>query len=144
MYGRYGVDELYKFLFKVYIFLLILDLIFRVSFIKYIELFIIVVMFYRVLSKNIYRRSDENRMFLKIKRQILKPFGALKKWIDRIFDKNYIYKKCSKCKTMIRLPLPYKIGIKHVKCPKCKKKLTVFCFKRERIEVIKKKKVGRK
>lgn len=144
MYGRYGVDDLYRFLFKLYILLLIIDLIFKVSFIKYIELFIIVVMFYRVLSKNIYRRSDENIMFLKIKRKVLKPFDRLKKWIYRIIDKNYIYKKCRKCKTVIRLPLPDKIGIKSVKCPNCKKRNKVFCFKKEKIEVIKKEKVRRK
>ena len=34
-------------------------------------------------------------------------------------DKDHIYKKCSKCKTTLKLPIPYERGIKHTKCPKC-------------------------
>ena len=137
MYGRYGIDELYNFLFKLYICLLIIDLFVKWEILLYLELFIVVIMLYRMFSKNINKRKLENKKFLSIKNAIIKPFHTLSK---QVRDKNNIYKKCSKCKTIIRLPLPYNYGIKHVKCPKCKKKLSVLCLKKEKIEVIKKSK----
>ena len=134
MYGRYGIDELYNFLFKLYIVLLIIDLFINSYVLAYIELIIVVIMLYRLFSKNISKRREENKKFLKLRKRIIKPF---KSKIKQIKDKNNIYKKCSKCKMMLRLPVPNKRGIKHVKCPKCKRKLTVLVLKREKIEVIK-------
>ena len=133
MNGRYGIDELYKFLFKVYIILLIVDIFTKNNIIIYLELIIFVFMFYRFFSKNIKARKKENKLYLKIVKIIKKPFLNIKRNID---DKEHIYKKCSKCKTLLKLPLPDKIGIKHVKCPKCKKRLTVFCYRKEKIEII--------
>ena len=105
-------------------------------------------MFYRFFSKKIYRRSNENRMFLKVKNKIVRPFKRLKKKIinryEKITDKNYIYKKCNKCGTVLRLPIPDECGIKKVKCPKCKKRLRVLCLKKAKVEVIKSSKKGRK
>lgn len=137
MYGRYGIDELYNFLFKLYIVLLVIDLFVKWEFLLYLELIVVVIALYRMFSKNTTKRRNENRKFLKVKGAITKPFINFRKHLT---DKNNIYKKCSKCKTIIRLPLPSSYGIKHVKCPKCKKKLSVLCFKKEKIEVIKKNK----
>ena len=57
MNGRYGYDELYRFLFKVYLFILIIDLFVNFLPLSILELIIIIVMFYRFFSKNTYRRS---------------------------------------------------------------------------------------
>ena len=141
MYGRYGPDALFNFLFKLYIFLLIINIFIQNKILSIIELIIIFIIFYRFLSKKIYQRSNENQIFLKLKKQILKLFLKIKKEIktkiNNLKDKNYIYKKCHKCNTTLRLPIPNKYGIKHVKCPKCKKRLTVVCLKKEQIEIIK-------
>lgn len=132
MYGRYGFDELYNFLFYVYLFLLMVDLFFNSKLLSLLELIIMFIIFYRTFSKNIYARSNENQKYLKIKRKI-------SKWFENIKDKDHIYKKCRYCKTTLKLPLPDKIGIKHVKCPKCKKRLSVLAFKRQKVEIIKNK-----
>ena len=137
MYNRYGADDLYNFLFKIYITLLIIDLFIKFNPLIYFELFLLLIILYRFFSKNLSKRREENRKFLKIKNKITSP---IKKTLKQIKDKNNIYKKCPKCKTILRLPLPNQYGIKHVKCPKCKRKLTVFCFKKEKIEIIKNKK----
>lgn len=134
MYERYGIDELYGFLFKLYILLLILDLFINSYVLMYVELFVVVIMLYRLFSKNITKRREENKKYLKLRNKITKPFKTI---IKQVKDRDNIYKKCSKCKTVLRLPLPSKRGIKHVKCPKCKKKLTVLALKKEKIEVIK-------
>lgn len=148
MYGRYGTDDLCHFLCKLCILLLIINLFIKNNILDKVELLILVLIFFRMFSKNIYRRSAENKVYLKIKRKILNPFKNLKntiiKKINQIKDKNYIYKKCHKCGTILRLPLPSKYGIKKVKCPKCKRKFRVLCLKKEKIEIIKKNKRRRK
>ena len=134
MYGRYGrIDDLYKFLFWLYIILLIINLFLNNLIITIIELLLVIIMFYRLFSKKIYKRSNENKKYLKLKNKLLKPFKNIKR---NIADKNYIYKKCPKCKTILKLPVPTKRGIKHAKCPTCKKKLRVLALKKLKIELI--------
>ena len=136
MYGRYGIDDLYKFLFELYIILIILNLFINSKIITILELLIVIIMFYRFFSKKIYNRSNENQKCLRIKKKVLKPFKNLKR---NIKDKDHIYKKCPKCKTTLKLPIPDKRGIKHAKCPKCKKKVTLLALKKEKVEIIKNK-----
>jgi uncharacterized protein YggT (Ycf19 family) len=135
MYGRYGLDDLYKFLFELYIVLLIINLFLKSKILNLISIFIVFYMFFRFFSKKIYARSNENQLFLKIKKKILKPFRVIKMNIN---DKNHIYKKCSKCGTILKLPLQSKAGFKKAKCPKCNKKVRLFTFKKEKIEIVKK------
>ena len=133
MYGRYGVDDSYKFLFKICIVLFILDLFTNSSVINGLELLIIVIMLYRFFSRNIYARSSENQKFVKIKNKITKPFRNIKRNMN---DKDHVYKKCHKCKKTLKLPLPSKRGIKHAKCPHCGKRVTLFTLKYQKIEII--------
>lgn len=141
MYGRYGTDELYNFLFKLYMVVLVIDLFIKFDVLIYLELFLVIVVLYRFLSKDISRRREENQKFLRLKNNITKPFSV---WWKQVRDKNNIYKKCSKCGTVLRLPVPDRYGIKHVKCPKCKKRFSILCLKKEKIEVIKKQKEKRR
>lgn len=136
MNNRYGIDELYKFFLKILFVLVIINLFIKNNIISIIEIILIFIMFYRFLSKNITRRNKENKFFLKIKKCLLKPFDNIKR---NILDKNHVYKKCFKCKTILKLPLPNKIGFKVAKCPKCANRVKFFTFKYQHIEVIKKK-----
>ena len=70
--------------------------------------------------------------------KVLKQFRNIKRnYKDRDY---YVYKNCNKCKTTLKLPLPKKKGIQHVKCPKCNNKLKFICLRCEKVEVIKNKK----
>lgn len=138
MLGRYGVDELYKFLLRIYLILFLIDIFINSKVLTILELIIVIIMFYRFLSKNIYTRQKENRYYLKFKKEVLKPFNNIKRnYKDRDY---YVYKKCKYCKTTLKLPLPKKRGIQHVKCPKCKNRIKFICFRQEKVEVIKAKK----
>ena len=138
MIGRYGIDDLYNFLFRLYLILFLIDIFINSKILTIIELIIVIIMFYRFLSKNIYTRQKENKEFLKLKSKVLKPFNNIKRnYKDRDY---YVYKKCKYCKTTLKLPLPKKRGIQHVKCPKCKKRIKFICFRQEKVEVIKAKK----
>lgn len=134
MQGRYGIDELYQFLFITYILLLFIDIFVDFDFLAILELLLVICIFYRVLSKNIYKRRKENNKYLKVRNKIKYYFSfQKKKWDER---DNKIYKKCPKCKTILKLSLPNKRGIKHVVCPKCKKRITLLCLRREKVEII--------
>lgn len=137
MYGRYArPDELYKFLFWLYFILLVVDLFVNNIVLMILELVIVFYLFFRILSKNIYKRSAENKRFIKFKNKLLKPFANIGR---NIKDKDHVYKKCRKCKTILKLPVPSERGIKHAKCPKCKSRVTLFTLKKLKIEVIKNK-----
>lgn len=119
-WGRNGIDGLYYGLFVLYILILMLQIIFRDSrsltaVFGILSTAVIIIMFYRVLSKNLYKRRRENQIFMGFFTKI-KNFFVLQK--NKIRDrKDFIYKKCPFCKATLRLPR--KKGEHTVKCPKC-------------------------
>ena len=137
MYGRYGLDDLGNFLFKIYLILFILNLFLKLYVLTIIEFILVVVILYRFISKDIYKRSRENVLFRKIKKKLFKPFSNIKRNIN---DKDHVYKKCHYCKTTLKLPLPNKRRIKKVKCTNCKKRNKFLILKKMKIELIKNKK----
>jgi len=133
MYGRYGVDDLTKFIFYVYFILILINLFIKSYVLTILELFLIIIIIYRTLSKKIYKRSDENVKFMSIKNKF--------KLKSRPKDTDtHIYRRCHHCNRVLRLPIPEKKGIKHVKCPDCHKKNRFIVLKSEKIEIIKNKK----
>lgn len=126
MKGRYGVDNLSEFFLKVYLIVLILNLFLKNNYLFVLEIFLIVIIVFRALSKNIYKRVKENRQFLEIRGKIIEPFRKIKKKTQT--KKTNIYKKCPKCRQKIKLPLPKKRGIKHTTCPTCKTRFGFLCL----------------
>ena len=81
-----------------------------------INMLIIALIIFRMLSRNITMRSAENRKFLKI-------YEPVKNWIKftiRRFKerKDYRYRKCPSCKATLRVK--NKKGVHTVRCPKCR------------------------
>ena len=135
MYGRYGVDNLSKFLFSLYIIIFVIGLFYKNFILDTIGLLLLFIVIFRFFSKNIYKRTKENQIYLKIKNKTLKPFKNIKR---NFKERNeHVYKKCHKCKTTLKLPLPYERGIKHAKCPTCKNKITFLSLRKQKIEIIK-------
>jgi hypothetical protein len=57
---------------------------------------------FRAFSKNIYKRSQENAVYLRIQNKV---FGGLKGSISRLKQsKSYRFYKCPTCKTWLRVP----------------------------------------
>lgn len=79
MIGRYGIDDLYKVLLVIYTILILINIFIRSKIIAVIEVLLIIIMIYRVLSKNIYQRRKENDMYLKAKNKILSTYNYNKK-----------------------------------------------------------------
>ena len=137
MYGRYGLDDLGKFLFRIYFILLIINIFIKSYVLTIIEFLIVFIVLYRFISRDIYRRSNENVKFRKIKKKLLKPFQNIRR---NFKDKDHVYKKCHHCKTTLKLPLPNKRGIKKVRCTNCKKRNKFLIFKKVKVELIRDKK----
>ena len=131
MKDRYGIDELYKFLLLICFVLLVINTFVSNNIIRLFEVLLIVIIFYRYMSKNIKLRKKENDKYLEIKDKIIKLFDYNKK---KYKDRNtHMYKKCPKCKQKIRLPL--KKGKHTVKCPNCSNRFDVACHKDEKVKV---------
>ena len=131
MKDRSGIDELYKFLLLICFVLLVINTFVSNNIIRLFEVLLIVIIFYRYMSKNIKLRKKENDKYLEIKDKIIKLFDYNKK---KYKDRNtHMYKKCPKCKQKIRLPL--KKGKHTVKCPNCGNRFDVACHKDEKVKV---------
>lgn len=135
MHGRYGMDNLNNFLFWLYIILWVIDIFVNNQFLSISEIFIIFVLFFRTLSKNIYKRNKENQIYLNFKEMLMRPFKNI---LRNCKDKEHVYKKCRKCHTTLKLPLPTKMGFQYAKCPKCKNRVRLFVLRKQKIEIIKK------
>ncbi len=114
MAGRYGVDVLNKALFALYFVFLLAGLFWRpLVAVGYVALIWLI---FRMFSRNIYKRQQENLKFLKIKNRFTGIWSLQKrKWAER---KTHRYRKCPHCKATVRLP--YKKGKHTVCCPKCR------------------------
>ena len=131
MQGRYGPDELYRFMLIICLIIIIVNMFVNSIILRILELIIFALALYRFLSKKKSKRCRENRKYLQIKDKIKNFFDFQKK---KHKDRNtHIYKKCPKCKQKIRLPL--KKGKHTVKCPNCTERFEVKCRRNEKIKV---------
>ncbi len=138
MPNKNGLDELTTLNFIILIILLIFDIFINNIYLSLsIVLFIFLIIF-RTLSTNKTKRYKENKCYLNI---VNKPIKKFKLYKDII--KNYnasLYKRCPKCKQILKLPLQK--GKHNVICPNCKNKFEVKCNRNEKVqaEVIKNRK----
>ena len=121
MAGRYGIDSLYHFLLVVCFVLIIVNIFIGSLLISFLEFAVLGYATFRIMSRNIYKRQQENLKFLKMIDKPKKFFNLQKcKIRDR---KTHVYRKCPSCRNNLRLP---KQKGKHtVVCPCCKNRFDV-------------------
>ena len=117
LYGRNGADTLYQALIGLSFVLLIVSLFFN-NITRYIISSIVLVIFgfavFRFFSKNLYKRSEENRKF---KNFFIINYKKIK------YRKEFYYKKCKICKKVLRFK---RIKGEHTAtCPNCGNKLKI-------------------
>ena len=116
MIGRYGTDQLSLSLLILGLVLCILVVPFNFIVIKLLPFIPIFLCYYRVFSKNIYKRQQENFKFIRFYTPILKRYRLLvKRFKER---KTHRYFKCPSCKQTLRVPKGK--GNISITCPKCK------------------------
>ena len=129
------IDELNRFLIILFLIFLVISFFVRNFYIDITKVIILGLIIFRLASKNKIQRRKENEVFKNILSTLKKPFDILKRNYE---DRNkYVYKKCSKCKTTLKLPLPNKRGINHSKCPNCGNRVTIITFRKKKEEKIK-------
>lgn len=130
MAGRYGFDQLGKFLFALsFVFWAACAIVRFLPFYRVYLVFsslntiIYVYAIFRILSKNCYQRTVENERYLRLRNKIA-PF--IKDRSSERRDKNYVFKKCPRCKSKLRLKRIK--GTHTAQCPRCGKKFRVRVF----------------
>ena len=110
MMGRYGTDRLNMVILSVGLVASLLSVILRAP-VMDLVLFVLSygMMFwaiFRTLSRNTYKRYQENRKFLQL--------------VGRIKDREHRYFDCPKCRQMVRVPRGK--GKISITCPRCREK----------------------
>ncbi len=114
MIGRYGRDQLNTFLSILIIVLLVINMFVGKSILLIISLLLLVLLYFRTFSRDIYKRSEENRKFLSIKDKI---FGGASRKRYQSRDSEHAYFKCPKCRKTLRVPRGR--GKIKIHCPQC-------------------------
>lgn len=114
MIGRYGNDQFNRFLMILALLFFALSL-FRVPFVYLIGLVCLIYAYFRMLSRNTYKRSIENNKYMQCEYKIKRYFSTLKR--DMQQRKTHHIYKCPSCKQKIRIPKGK--GKIEIRCPKC-------------------------
>ena len=130
MYGRYGFDQLGRFLFILSIVFWALSLFFRWTPLRRVYLvfwalntLIYVYAVFRILSKNVSQRSLENDKYLRLRERVIPKWNRFK--ADNL-DRDHVFKKCPYCGARLRLK---RVRGRHTtKCPKCGTQFKVRIF----------------
>lgn len=101
MYGRYGNDQFGFFLIGLYCVLFLLSVLTDIGALQLVGEIAIVYALFRMLSRNTYKRREENAKFLKKANPILK-WLRLQQTIRK--DKDHRYFKCPSCSQQLRVP----------------------------------------
>lgn len=121
MAGRYGIDRFYHFLIILCFAIILINAFLHSIILSLVELAILAYATFRLMSRNIYKRQQENAAFLKIAEKPMQFINLQKcKRRDR---KTHVYKKCPSCRNNLRLPKEK--GAHTVVCPCCKHRFEV-------------------
>ena len=105
MAGRNGNDRLNLFLLVIGIVFIILGIVFRDSaglLFNTLTLVIIVLVYFRMFSKNLNKRQTENAKYMEIRYMFISKFRLLReKWVQR---NEYKFFRCPSCRTALRVP----------------------------------------
>ena len=110
MAGRYGPDKLNSCLLWTAVILMVIGMFIPSAVAKLVLMAVYYALWgwsiFRMLSRNTYKRYQENRKFLQ--------------FVDRIKDRQHRYFDCPKCRQSVRVPRHK--GKIAITCPKCKEK----------------------
>ena len=119
MAGRNGPDHLNRFLSVVFLILSVCSMFVRntriASALYGLSLGLFFYVMFRMLSRNIYRRQQENGAYLRERYKITSWWNGLRdRWAQR---KDYRFYKCPSCRTRLRVPRGK--GKLNIVCRKC-------------------------
>lgn len=114
MLGRYGNDQLNRFLMILTLVFFVLS-VFGVRIFYLLGLLCLIYAYFRMLSKNTYKRSLENNRYMKYEFKVRQFFATWKR--DMQQRKTHHIYRCPSCRQKIRIPRGK--GRIEIRCPKC-------------------------
>ena len=115
MAGRNGADQLSRFLSYVALALIVANLFLRGTVLWVLSLLVLAYAYFRMFSKNVARRREENAKYLRLKNKLT---GGVKNCADRWKQrKEFAFFRCPDCRAMLRVPRGK--GRLRVTCRKC-------------------------
>lgn len=119
MQGRYGFDELSQKMVIVSLICFIIFIFTRITLLLSFAIVLIVMIYLRCFSKNVYSRKNELNVYYEFTGKIKSKINLMKMiWRDK---KTYRYFRCKNCKTVLRVPKGK--GKIEITCSKCKSKM---------------------
>lgn len=120
MMGRYGMDAFSRFLMIIWLILWGIDLLINSGILSFLSLMLLIYTYYRMFSRNIQKRYQENIRYLNIKNKFLSKLRS-EKSVMKQRKTHHIY-RCPNCRQKIRIPKGK--GRICITCPKCKTEFT--------------------
>ena len=123
MAGRNGLDAFNRFLSIVTLVLIVLEMILSwtvrntrlIGLMNILILALLVYIYFRMFSRNIYRRQQENGAYLRRRYAVTSWWNGIRdRWNQR---KDYKFYKCPSCRTRLRVPRGK--GKLNIVCRKC-------------------------
>ena len=118
MIGRNGADEFSRFLSWFILILLLFGIFVRIPLISWIALVLIVYMYWRVFSRDLDKRRQENQKYLNLRYKLAASWSKGRRQAAQRRD--YRFYKCPVCKQKVRVPKGH--GRIEITCPKCREK----------------------
>lgn len=115
MYGRYGADQLNMALMILFLVIALTTPFLKNNLPLILNLVLLVLIYFRMFSRNISKRYAENQKFLKFWNPIRNKFRFTMKHTKE--RKDYRFYKCPSCKQKVRVPKGR--GEITITCPKC-------------------------
>ena len=118
MAGRYGMDNLNQFLLVVFFILFFVELFAggTISAVcSWLSLFLLVLLYFRMFSRNQYARAEENLKYNQIKNRITGVFR--RSGGSSQTDRDHKIFMCPQCGQKVRVPRGR--GKVQIRCPKC-------------------------
>lgn len=116
MNGRYGADELSRFMLGTCLVCMLLNIFTGISLGYILALALLGLCYYRMLSRNYTQRSAENQKYLELTWKFREKFNRTKRRVAQ--SKDYHIYKCPSCGQKIRIPRGK--GRICITCPKCR------------------------
>lgn len=126
MRGRYGVDQLNRFLMIVALVLIVIDMFVRSNLLHFATVILLIYIYSRMFSRNIPARSAENQKFLQFSSKFRggsgngSRFGSSSRGgfgFGRNKDRDHKILRCPGCGEKLRVPK--NAGNIRIKCPHC-------------------------
>ena len=131
MRGRYGVDQLNRFLFILTLVLIVIDMFARTRILHFLTVILLIYTYSRMFSRNIRARSAENQKFLQITSRFRGNRGGYGNNVGRQGGISGFWKKKDPAHRILRCPgcgeklrVPRNAGTIRIKCPHCGEQFT--------------------